>query len=83
MRDDYTLSEIFNVAQKYASAGEDAFDSFKEEFFRYSPEWRVQVLSGYDYLMESQAQPSRETAMWIARKRELDDMHALLSRAGR
>jgi hypothetical protein len=82
MTEDYRLHEVFDSLQKYAR--EDIFDAFKtKEFFRYSPDMRVAVLSGWDRLMEQETKPSRATAELISKKRELDDLHNLLIRGGR
>jgi hypothetical protein len=80
--DDYRLHEVFDSLQKYVS--EDVFDKFKtEEFFRYGPTERIAVLAGWDRLMQEEIKPTRGTAELIAKKRELDHLHSLLSRAGR
>jgi hypothetical protein len=82
MADDFRLHEIFDGLQKYMD--DDVFDSFKEkEFFHYPPDYRVAVLSGFDRLMEAEIKPTRATAELIAKKRELDDLHFLLKKAGR
>jgi hypothetical protein len=85
MEIDTSLGELFAAADKYD--GDDSFDRFKNEtFFRYDRDMRSAVLIGFDKMMqgdETLRRPNRETAMWIARKRELDDLHLLLSRAGR
>jgi hypothetical protein len=82
MADDYRLQEVFDSLQKYAR--EDVFDSFRDQtFFRYSPEERIIVLTGWDRMMAEETKPSRATAELISKKRELDAMHELLSRAGR
>jgi hypothetical protein len=82
MTDDYRLHEIFEGLQKYSD--DDVFEKFKtEEFFRYGPAERVAVLAGYDRLMEHETKPSRATAELIDRKRQLDDLHFILKKAGR
>jgi hypothetical protein len=82
MTDDYRLHEIFGGLQKYMD--DDVFDSFKEkEFFHYNSDMRIAVLSGWDRLMERETQPTRATAELINKKRELDDLHFLLKKAGR
>jgi hypothetical protein len=82
MADDYRLHEVFDGLQKYMD--DDVFDSFKtREFFNYNPDMRIAVLSGWDRLMEYETKPSRTTAQLINKKRELDDLHLLLRKAGR
>jgi hypothetical protein len=77
-----TLHEILGGLQKYAD--DDVFESFKmNEFFRYGPTERIAVLSGWDKKMEMETKPNRETAELIAKKRELNDLHFLLKKAGR
>jgi hypothetical protein len=84
MTEDFRLGEIFDSIGKYTGGDDSLFDQFKnQEFFRYGPDYRIAVLSGWDRIMQQETRPNRETAMWIARKRELDDLHQLLSRAGR
>ncbi|MFY9839102.1 MAG: hypothetical protein WAK55_22025 [Xanthobacteraceae bacterium] len=83
MPDDYRLQEILDSASKYYW-NEDAFSDFRDrEFFRYGPDMRVAVLQGWDKLMQEETKPTRETASLISKKRELDAMHQLLSKAGR
>jgi hypothetical protein len=79
--DDYRLHEIFDALGRYSS--DDPFEQFKNEFFRAGPAERVAVLTGWDQKMQYETKPSRETAELINRKMELDDLHSLLSRAGR
>lgn len=82
MADEYRLHEIFDNLQKYFD--DDVFDKFKtEEFFRYGPDMRIAVLTGWDKLMQEEVKPNRATADLIAKKRELDDLHRLLQRGGR
>jgi hypothetical protein len=82
MADDYRLHDIFDSIQKYSD--DDVFEKFRDtEFFRYGPTERIAVLMGFDRLMEHETQPNRATAELIAKKRELDDLHLLLSKAGR
>lgn len=80
--DDYRLHEIFDNLQKYSD--DNVFDQFRDaEFFRYGPTERVQVLMGWDRLMEAETKPSRDHAELIAKRRELVAMHQLLESAGR
>jgi len=82
MADDARLHEIFDAAQRYDT--EDSFERFlNTEFFHYGPAARVAILQGWDAKMELETAPSRATAELIARKRRMDDVHAILSRAGR
>jgi hypothetical protein len=82
MADDYRLHEIFDGLQKYMN--DDVFDSFKtKEFFHYGPDMRIAVLTGWDRLMEQEIKPTRATAELISKRRELVDLHELLSRGGR
>ena len=80
--EDYRIKEIFDGLQKYMD--DNVFDQFRDaEFFRYGPTERVQVLMGWDRLMEAETKPSRDHAELIAKRRELVAMHQLLERAGR
>jgi hypothetical protein len=82
MADDYRLHEIFDGLQKYMD--DNVFDAFKsKEFFHYGPDVRIAVLTGWDRLMEHESKPSRATAELISKRRELVDLHELLSRGGR
>jgi hypothetical protein len=82
MPEDYRLHEVFHGLQKYMD--DNVFDAFKsKEFFHYGPDMRIAVLSGWDRLMEQETKPTRDTAELISKKRELDDLHKLLERAGR
>jgi hypothetical protein len=77
-----SLNEIFDSLEKYE--GEEVFDRFRDEtFFRYNHDQRVAVLMGWDKLMQEETRPSRQTAAWMARGRELRAVHDLLDRAGR
>jgi hypothetical protein len=79
---DTSLGELFASVEKYDGA--EAFDRFKTEtFFRYDRDMRTAVLMGWDKMMERETKPTRATAELISQKRELDDLHRLLSRAGR
>ena len=80
--EDVRIQELLDSVGKYFDG--DTFDRFKtEEFFRYPHDYRVQILMGWDRMMQQEIRPTRETASLISKKRELDDLHALLSRAGR
>jgi hypothetical protein len=82
MADDYRLHEVFDGLQKYMD--DDVFDQFRDqEFFRYNKNDRIAVLVGWDRMMEAEVKPTRATAELIAKRRELDFMHELLSKAGR
>ena len=80
--EDTNLSEIFDTLQRYDS--DDVWDKFlSDEFFRYDQPTRVQILTGFDKLMQQEVRPNRTTAMWLNRQRELTAMHKTLERGGR
>jgi hypothetical protein len=82
MMEDTNLNEIFDSFQRYES--DDIWDKFlQDEFFRYDRPTRVQVLTGFDKLMQQETRPNRTTAMWLNRQREAVAMHKMLERGGR
>jgi hypothetical protein len=77
-----TLGKIFGRLQKYE--GDEVFERFRDqEFFRYNHDQRVAILVGWDTLMAKETSPSRQTAKWMSRGRDLRAVHDLLDRAGR
>jgi hypothetical protein len=62
---------------------DEAFEGIKADFLSASPAQRKQWLEGWDASMSQETRVTKDHAEWITKKRELDDLHALLTRAGR
>jgi hypothetical protein len=59
------------------------WDWYREKFLRHSEDQRIIELTAYDKLLEGETAPSRQTAEYIQKRRELGDLHELLKRGGR
>ena len=57
--------------------------AFRNYFLHCPPQARITDLSAYDQLLEGEIRPSREHAEYIAKRRELGDLHDMMLRAGR
>jgi hypothetical protein len=57
--------------------------AYRERFLRQTPDNRVIDLSAFDQLLQLESSPSRATAEYIQKRRELGDLHEMLSRARR
>jgi ribosome modulation factor len=81
---DETMEEYRDrITRYYNSDFDEAFAGVKNDFVKASPEQRIQWLVGWDNAMSQETRITREHAEWISKKRELDQLHALLTRAGR
>lgn len=80
--EDINLNTIFDSWQRYES--DDVWDKFlQDEFFRYDRPTRIQVMSGFDRLLGPELRANHNTAMWLSRRREMENMHLVLDRGGR
>jgi len=62
----------------------DVWDSFKEKFFSVAPpNWRLQSLKGMDEWLAQEDRPTRDHARLLNMRRELDDIHQAMRKAGR
>jgi hypothetical protein len=83
---DYDNPMIAALRRNYWSSDEDAgqiWDSFVQGFVRMSPQERRQSLLQADNYLSEQIQPTRETAAMIRQRRDLEEIHLTLHRAGR
>lgn len=80
--EDTNLNELFDGFQKYMD--DDVWDRFlQDEFFRYPPDYRIAVMTGFNKLAQQETRPNRTTAMWLNRAREMEAMHRNLKLGGR
>jgi hypothetical protein len=75
------LGEFF--AELEYHGGWDGPGGYLDRFSAHPPEGRAVEMSCYDKLMEAQHRPTRETAEYITKRRQLGDLDDLLRRAGR
>jgi hypothetical protein len=73
------LGEFFQEIDTYRGG----WDEYRQKFLSYPPDNRIIELTAYDRLLDQEYRPNRQTAEYIARRRELGDLHDLLKRAGR
>jgi hypothetical protein len=59
------------------------WEQYRDKFLRYEPNNRVIELTAFDKLLEQERQPTRQTAEYITKRRELGTIHDLLKPAGR
>jgi hypothetical protein len=64
-------------------SGEDIFQNFKQTFVQKTAQQRRQDLLQLENYFEQEARPTRELADLITKRRELNDLHLALYRAGR
>jgi hypothetical protein len=89
MADNFDDNPIVAHLRKIYYGAEDATPNalwgfFKEQFAKQPAAGRHCDLIAIDsYLAEHGTSPTRETADLISKKRELSDLHSVLSRAGR
>jgi hypothetical protein len=76
------LRKIYYGAEDATSS--DLWSFYKDQFAKQSPAGRHSDLLSIDnYLAEYGMSATRETADLISKKRELADLHGILTRAGR
>jgi hypothetical protein len=79
MSDALTLEEEF--AQIDRNGG---WDNYKLNYFaKLDKQQRATELGMFERMLQDEARPSRSWAGYLAKKRELDDLHKLFSDAGR
>ena len=61
----------------------NGWEGYKAKFFQYPPDNRVIELTAFDALLEQEYAPTRQTAEYIQKRRELGDIHSLLLRGRR
>jgi hypothetical protein len=83
--DDAVVAHLRKIYYGAEDATPDAlWGFFKEQFAKQPAAGRhCDLLSIDNYLAEFGTTPSRETADLISKKRELSDLHGILTRAGR
>jgi hypothetical protein len=77
-----SLEEFFEGVERYSDTG-DGWSEYKQRFFQLGKDGRAVELASYDKLFEQESCPSRQTAEYIARRRELADIDFLCRRAGK
>jgi len=81
---DETMEQFQDRITRYYNRDfEDAFGAIKDDFLKASPDQRRQWLHGWDRTLAMETRPTKQHAEWISKKRELDQLHSLLQRAGR
>jgi hypothetical protein len=82
--DDETMEEYRDrITRYYNSDFEQAFVGVKNNFLNASPEQRIQWMRGWDKALSQESRITKDHAEWISKRRELDDLHNLLKKAGR
>ncbi len=82
--DDETMDEYRDRITRYYNRDfEEAFEGVKRDFIKTRPETRIQWLRGWDSAIALESRPTRDQAEFIAKKRELNSLHELLTRSGR
>ena len=81
---DESMEEYRDRVVRYHNADfEDAFRNLKNDFVKAAPHQRIGWLQGWDNALSQEYRPSRDHAEWLAKRRELGDLHEVLKRAGR
>jgi hypothetical protein len=73
------LDEYFSNLDNYHGG----WDAYRQNFLKESPQVRVGELAAFDKLLAEEYRPTRQTAEYITKRRELGDLHDLLTRAQR
>jgi hypothetical protein len=81
--DDNPIVENLKKYPKYFNDPENAWDNFKADFIRKTPDERVTDLFTVDAWMAPHDRVSHQTASLLNAKRELDDIHQAMRKAGR
>jgi hypothetical protein len=74
-----SLGEFFQEIETYHGG----WDGYRQKFLTYPPNNRVIELSAFDQLLGAEHRPTRQTAEYITKRRELGDLDAMLRRAQR
>jgi hypothetical protein len=74
-----SLDEFFTLIENHYGG----WDEYRRRFAQCSPDNRVTELVAFDELLERETAPSRTTAEYIQRRRNLGDIDNLLRRARR
>ena len=75
----WSLDEFMTEIDNYYGG----WNAYREKFLSYPPNNRVIELSAYDKLLEAEHRPTRQTAEYITKRRELGDLDSMLRRVGR
>jgi hypothetical protein len=77
------MTTAWATALRFEGDGDALFDRMKAEFIRENEFTRLKGLEVVDSWLNEEIAPTREHAAMLTRKRELEDLHRLLKRAGR
>ena len=81
--DDNPIVENLKKYPRYFNDPANAWDNFKADFIRKSPEERVTDLFTVDQWMDTESRVSHRAASLFNAKRELDDIHQAMRKVGR
>jgi hypothetical protein len=81
--DDNPIVENLKRYPQYYNDPENAWSNFKSDFIKKTPEARVTDLFIVDAWIEPHSRVSRQAASLFNAKRELDDLHQAMRKAGR